>query len=131
MVDFNSWTKNAFRYYFDGSLELLPRINHVDELYVPLNVQNKHWFLGVFHLHEKTLTIYDSLLEWSSLDKDRTEIICNINLSFESWLRMNDYYDDKGWSLSFPFKVVYQDSVPQQFRSLGDCGVWVCILWRG
>ncbi|KAJ0560387.1 putative Ulp1 protease family catalytic domain, papain-like cysteine peptidase superfamily [Helianthus annuus] len=125
---FYSGTKNVFKYYFDGSLEPLPRIDQVDEVYVPLNVLNKHWLLGVFHLHDKTLTIYDSLLDWSLIDKERTQAICDINFAFESWLRMNDYYDEKGWSLSFPFKVVYPDNVPQQFGSLGDCGIWVCIF---
>ncbi|KAF5761849.1 putative Ulp1 protease family catalytic domain, papain-like cysteine peptidase superfamily [Helianthus annuus] len=70
----------------------------------------------------------DSLLNCSSLDKDRTEIICHINFAFDLWLRMNDYYEEKQWSLSFPFKVVYPDNVPQQCGALGDCGVWVCIF---
>ncbi|MFS7995581.1 putative Ulp1 protease family catalytic domain, papain-like cysteine peptidase superfamily [Helianthus anomalus] len=69
-----------------------------------------------------------SLLDWPSIDKARTEIICHINFAFDLWLRMNDYYDDKGWLLSFPFKVVYPDNIPQQCGSLGDCGIWVCIF---
>ncbi|MFS7987265.1 putative papain-like cysteine peptidase superfamily [Helianthus anomalus] len=30
--------------------------------------------------------------------------------------------------MSWPFKVLYPNLVPQQSEKLGDCGVWVCIF---
>ncbi|MFS7987266.1 putative Ulp1 protease family catalytic domain, papain-like cysteine peptidase superfamily [Helianthus anomalus] len=45
--------------YFNGSMIPIPPISEVDEVYVPLNIRNVHWLLGVFHLRNRTLTIYD------------------------------------------------------------------------
>ncbi|MFS7987271.1 putative Ulp1 protease family catalytic domain, papain-like cysteine peptidase superfamily [Helianthus anomalus] len=125
-------------------------------LYVPVNIRNVHWLLGVFHLHDRTLTIYDwfvisyichctlnpclsndyltyayvySLLESGTFVKDRIEVICHINFSFDIWLRINGCYaDDEPLKMSWPFKVLYPNPVPQQSGKLGDCGVWVCIF---
>ncbi|KAJ0500129.1 putative Ulp1 protease family catalytic domain, papain-like cysteine peptidase superfamily [Helianthus annuus] len=115
--------------YFNGSLIPIPPISQVDEVYVPLNIKNVHWILGVFHLRNRTLTIYDSLFQCQTLVQDRTEVIYHINFAFDIWLRINGYYSaDEPVKLSLPFKVVYPSQVPQQSGSLGDCGVWVCIL---
>ncbi|KAJ0742760.1 putative Ulp1 protease family catalytic domain, papain-like cysteine peptidase superfamily [Helianthus annuus] len=69
--------------YFNGSLISIPPISEVNEVYVPLNIKNMHWLLAVFHLRNRTLTIYDSLLESETMVKDRTEVIYHINFAFD------------------------------------------------
>ncbi|KAJ0803105.1 putative Ulp1 protease family catalytic domain, papain-like cysteine peptidase superfamily [Helianthus annuus] len=128
MTVFDCESTRKLKCYFDGSMYPVPRITEVDEVYVPLHIRNLHWFLGVFNLRDETLTIYDSRLESGTLEKGRTEVICHINFAFDIWLRINGYYADKPLKMSFPFKVVYPDKVPQQSGLLGDCGVWVCIF---
>ena len=60
---FNPELDVYFGKYFDGTLEPFPSIIDVDEVLVPLHIKNVHWFLGVFNLVQKTLTIYDRYIQ--------------------------------------------------------------------
>ncbi|MFS7961656.1 putative Ulp1 protease family catalytic domain, papain-like cysteine peptidase superfamily [Helianthus anomalus] len=142
--------------YFQMTIVECDAIRRHGYVYVPLNIRNVHWLLGVFHLHDRTLPIYDkvvisyichctlnpflsndyltyayvcSLLDSGTLVKERIEVICHINFAFEIWLHINGYYaDDEPLKMSLSFKVLYPNLVPQQSGKLGDCGVWVCIF---
>ncbi|KAJ0870517.1 putative Ulp1 protease family catalytic domain, papain-like cysteine peptidase superfamily [Helianthus annuus] len=118
MTVFDCESTRKLKCYFDGFMYPVPRITKLDEVYVPLNIRNLHWFLGVFNLHDETLTIYGSLLESVTLKKGRIEVIFHIYFAFDKRLRINGYYADKPLKMSFPFMVVYPD------KSLKNQGCW-------
>ncbi|KAF5809449.1 putative Ulp1 protease family catalytic domain, papain-like cysteine peptidase superfamily [Helianthus annuus] len=103
------------------------RIDFLINVYVPLYIQGLHWFLGVFNLVDYTLTIYDSLLSFNTLEKERADVACHINFVFDHWVRIHGYNADRPLPLYYPFEVIYATDAPQQSGPLGDFGVWVCM----
>ncbi|KAJ0496120.1 putative Ulp1 peptidase [Helianthus annuus] len=120
--------EQTYKGYYTGVVEPFPAITTVDEVYVPLLIPQTHWFLGVFNLVNRTLTVYDSLAESPFLDRGRDQVLTHINFVFDNWLRRHGYYTTMPIPLTYPFHVTFAHNVPQQTGPLGDCGVWVCIF---
>ncbi|CAA7047619.1 unnamed protein product [Microthlaspi erraticum] len=96
----------------------------VDDLFIPLNIKNKHWVALHVSIPKRHITIYDSMVDW--LDDAEMDLLVEPyavmmpNL-MHSAAQAEDkcvYFDAK-YTHSRPSK-----DVPQQVGA-GDCGVFV------
>ncbi|KAL8242922.1 hypothetical protein R6Q59_013224 [Mikania micrantha] len=102
-----------------------PSIVNIDMFYIPFNLSNQHWCFACIDIPRWTMTVYDIVPDVCSTS--RNEMLNYLDNMFPQWLLYNDY--DMGSTYRPPpFERVYPINVPRQIGTIGDCGVWFCIL---
>ena len=86
----------------------------LDKILVPINVQEKHWVLGVIDLRARQIQVFDSL-GWNN--SESVQVLAR-------WLR-NESCDKKQVEFSLEGWQWLQPKCPQQRNSV-DCGVFTC-----
>ncbi|GKC77682.1 phospholipase-like protein [Tanacetum coccineum] len=104
-----------------------------DQVYIPITIDNAHWFLAEFKIMTGVVTFYDTLcgLEpgqeenhdwWPSLRKMMIEQLPQ-GMSKHGIFNKKDI-DPKRYNITFEFS----NCAPIQAGLYGDYGVWVCIM---
>ncbi|XP_034698995.1 uncharacterized protein LOC117924483 isoform X3 [Vitis riparia] len=98
--------------------------SEVDVIYVPINLRNTHWVLGVVHLRSRKIYIYDSLKSINKPNGLKT-LITPLAMLLPRILSAIKYYEengdpkgDKGWDIEI------LNNIPQQTKD-GDCGMFL------
>ncbi|GKC64811.1 phospholipase-like protein [Tanacetum coccineum] len=103
------------------------------DVYIPLNIENTHWFLAEFKIRTGVITFYDTLggLEpWQMENPDRwlnlwEMIIEQLScvMSKHGIFKKKDI-DPEHYNITFKFS----NCAPKHASLYEDCGVWVCII---
>ncbi|WJZ98419.1 hypothetical protein VitviT2T_016943 [Vitis vinifera] len=112
----------------DYAMGLYPRPSlkwsEVDVIYVPINLRNTHWVLGVVHLRSRKIYIYDSLKSINKPNGLKT-LITPLAMLLPRILSAIKYYEengdpkgDKGWDIEI------LNNIPQQTKEYVQYFPW-------
>ena len=83
----------------DYAMGLYPRPSlkwfEVNVIYVPINLRNTHWVLGVVHLRSRRIYIYDSLKSINKPNRLKT-LVTPITMLLPRILSATKYYGENG-----------------------------------
>ncbi|CAA3019821.1 sentrin-specific protease 1-like [Olea europaea subsp. europaea] len=115
------WMKNMTRYIYGKNPEWSKRWDSCTSLYIPCNVEMKHWIALKVDFAERTIYVYDSmksLTRFGKLQKIMHPIVKVIPRMMKESLLFGENYPHK------QFLWRRHADVPQQ-NNAGDCGMYV------
>lgn len=101
------------------------------QVFIPINIPNRHWVLGELRLSSMTVYIYDSLVAMGCYEHlVENKQISKFTEGLAALLNQIDYLSKENRVTIKPadIKFVVIDDLPQQKGMLGDCGVFMC-MW--
>lgn len=94
-------------------------LDHLQQIFVLLNLNNNHWALGILNKETNTFEIYDSINQGKTYKEmpEKETLVNNVIRYFAA------LYDLRGKSFQIPL-IIENVDIPQQKNGY-DCGVFV------